>query len=142
MKKIFLLSLLALGLCTTGFAQETGPKPKKNTSQKVKGAGIIFESDIVDYGTISLNANGNREFVFTNNGTKPLIIKDAVGSCGCTVPTKPKEPIMPGKKGVIVVSYATSRPGSFSKTITVTSNAVGQETKILTVKGNVLSGQK
>jgi hypothetical protein len=141
MKKIFLFSLLALGL-SIGFAQETGPKPKKNAIQKIKGAGMVFESTTIDYGTIAHNADGNREFVFTNNGTKPLIITQALGSCGCTVPTTPKEPIMPGKKGVIGVHYATNRVGEFSKTVTVTSNALGQETKVLTIKGTVLDDKK
>jgi hypothetical protein len=141
MKKIFLFSLLVLGL-SISFAQETGPKPKKNAIQKIKGAGMVFEKETIDYGTITHNADGNREFVFTNNGTKPLIITQAMGSCGCTVPTTPKEPIMPGKKGIIGVHYATNRIGEFSKTVTVTSNALGQETKVLTIKGTVLDDQK
>jgi hypothetical protein len=76
---------------------------------------------------------------FTNNGTKPLIITNTQGSCGCTVPTSPKEPIAPGAKGIIGVKYATDRVGAFTKTVTVTSNADGQATKILTIKGVVLA---
>ena len=83
------------------------------------------------------NADGKREFVFTNNGNKPLVITNAQGSCGCTVPTTPKDPIAPGAKGVIGVKYATDRIGPFTKTVTVTSNADGQPTKVLTIKGTV-----
>ncbi|MBC7440012.1 MAG: DUF1573 domain-containing protein, partial [Flavobacterium sp.] len=48
---------------------------------------MIFEQETIDYGTIQHNADGKREFVFTNNGNKPLVIESTQGSCGCTVPT-------------------------------------------------------
>jgi len=105
---------------------------------KVEGAGMVFETETIDYGTIAHNADGNRKFEFTNNGNKPLIITNTQGSCGCTVPTTPKEPIAPGAKGVIGVKYATDRVGTFTKTVTVTSNAEGMPTKVLTIKGTVL----
>ena len=107
---------------------------------KVDGAGITFESETIDYGTIQKNADGKREFVFVNNGNKPLIITNAQGSCGCTVPTWPKEPIAPGAKGVIGVKYATDRVGAFTKTVTLTTNA-SEPTKVLTIKGNVLADE-
>ena len=66
------------------------------------------------------------------------IATNTQGSCGCTVPTTPKEPIAPGAKGIIGVKYATDRVGAFTKTVTVTSNAEGQPTKVLTIKGTVL----
>lgn len=106
---------------------------------KVEGAGIIFDNEIIDYGTIAADSDGKRKFEFTNNGNKPLIITNTQGSCGCTVPTTPKEPIAPGARGIIEVVYATDRAGQpFTKTVTVTSNAVGQESKVLTIKGTVL----
>lgn len=97
---------------------------------------ITFESDVVDYGTIEHNADGNREFKFKNTGKEPLIITNAVGSCGCTVPTWPKEPIKPGATAVLKVKYATDRVGQFEKTITVTSNAK-TASKVLKIKGVV-----
>ena len=112
--------------------------PSKSIAPKVEGAGMLFESEVIDYGTIPHNADGKREFVFTNNGNKPLIIESTQGSCGCTVPTKPEGPIAPGAKGIIGVKYATDRVGQFTKNVTVKSNATGQETKVLTIKGNVL----
>lgn len=140
MKKIFLLALVTVLGINSSNAQETAKKIKATVAKtaKVNGAGLVFASETIDYGTIAHNANGKREFVFTNNGTKPLIITNTQGSCGCTVPTSPKEPIAPGAKGVIGVQYATDRVGPFTKTVTVTSNAEGQPTKILTIKGVVL----
>ena len=133
--------LMVLGV-TTSNAQETkkakSPAEAKVATPKIDGAGMVFETETIDYGTIEHNANGDREFVFTNNGSKPLIISNTQGSCGCTVPTTPKEPIAPGAKGIIGVKYATDRVGAFTKSVTVTSNAEGQPTKVLTIKGTVL----
>ncbi len=137
MKKIFVLALLVLGTVAAN-AQETSKKGKTATA-KVTGAGMVFVTETIDYGTIAHNADGKREFVFTNNGTTPLIITNTQGSCGCTVPSSPKEPIAPGAKGIIGVKYATDRVGPFTKTVTVSSNAAGQPTKVLTIKGNVLA---
>jgi Protein of unknown function (DUF1573) len=114
---------------------------KAPATSAIEGAGMVFESETIDYGTIAHNADGTREFTFTNNGNKPLTITNTQGSCGCTVPTTPKEPIAPGAKGVIGVHYATDRVGAFTKTVTVTSNAVGAETKVLTIKGTVLGDE-
>lgn len=142
MKKILLLTLLTVFGITTSNAQETTKKIKATAAKvtkaaKVEGAGMVFENEVIDYGTIAQNAEGKRQFIFTNNGNKPLIITNAVGSCGCTVPTTPKEPIAPGQKGIIGVKYDTNRVGSFTKTVTVTSNAAGQATKTLTIKGTI-----
>ncbi|QOG02487.1 DUF1573 domain-containing protein [Flavobacterium sp. MDT1-60] len=134
MKKIILFVMVAVIGITASNAQST----KKAKVAKVEGAGMVFENETIDYGTIAHNADGNRQFVFVNNGTKPLIITNTQGSCGCTVPTTPKEPIAPGAKGIIGVKYATDRVGAFTKTVTVTSNAEGQPTKVLTIKGTVL----
>ena len=123
---------------TISNAQETSKKSKKAKTAavaalpKVDGAGMVFENETIDYGTIAHNAEPNRQFVFTNNGNKPLIITNTQGSCGCTVPTTPKEPIAPGAKGIIGVRYATDRVGPFTKTVTVTSNASGSNVTILT----------
>ncbi|HEY6142744.1 MAG TPA: DUF1573 domain-containing protein [Flavobacterium sp.] len=144
MKKIITLSIALLAF-TFSNAQETSKTTKatkktttKAATSKVEGAGMVFETETIDYGTIAHNSDGNRKFEFTNNGNKPLIITNTQGSCGCTVPTTPKEPIAPGAKGSIGVKYATDRVGPFTKTVTVTSNAEGTPTKTLTIKGTVL----
>lgn len=143
MKKIIVLAALAIFGVTTSNAQTAKKAIKKETAKietpKVDGPGMLFENETIDYGTIPANSDGKREFVFVNNGNKPLIIESTQGSCGCTVPTKPEKPIQPGEKGVIGVKYDTSRAGQpFTKTVTVKSNAVGQETKVLTIKGTIL----
>ena len=149
MKKIITLSIALLAF-TFSNAQETTKTTKKTTTKttkttkttlpKVEGAGMVFVSETIDYGTVAANSDGKREFVFTNNGNKPLIITNASGSCGCTIPSYSKEPIAPGAKGVIGVKYDTSRAGQpFTKTVTVTSNAAGSPSKVLTIKGNVLA---
>jgi hypothetical protein len=125
---------------TTKKTTKTTTKTTTPALPKVEGAGMVFVSETIDYGTIAANSDGKREFVFTNNGNKPLIITNATGSCGCTVPTYSKEPIAPGAKGVIGVKYDTSRAGQpFTKTVTITSNAAGSPSKILTIKGTVLA---
>lgn len=97
---------------------------------------ISFEKTTIDYGTIEQNADGNREFVFTNTGKEPLIITNAKGSCGCTIPTWPREPIAPGEKSAIKVHYDTKRIGPFTKTVTLSSNAKSSS-QILHIKGVV-----
>ena len=133
--------VVAFGV-TNMSAQETTKKLKqvkaKTAAAKVNGAGMVFVTETIDYGTVAYKSDGKREFVFTNNGNKPLIITNAQGSCGCTVPSFPREPIAPGAKGVIGVQYDTSRGGPFTKTITLTSNAV-VPTKTVTIKGSVLA---
>ena len=105
-------------------------------TEESSNATIDFVSKVVDYGTIEHNADGARKFVFTNNGTEPLLIKNAKGSCGCTVPTWPREAIAPGATAEIGVKYATNRVGKFTKTITLTTNA-SKKPVILTIKGEV-----
>lgn len=97
---------------------------------------IVFETVVVDYGTIEYNSNGDREFKFKNTGKEPLIITSATGSCGCTVPTPPKDPVKPGETAVIKVHYDTKRVGNFEKTITVVSNAKNTPI-VLKIKGTV-----
>ena len=138
MKKIILLAAVTLFSVATINAQTAKKAPKAPATPQVEGAGMVFENETIDYGTIQHNAEGKREFVFVNNGNKPLTIESTQGSCGCTVPSKPEGDIAPGAKGVIGVKYDTNRPGAFTKTVTVKSNATGQETKVLTIKGTVL----
>ena len=116
--------------------KESSAKKSKDEKPAVIDATIDFESKVMDYGVIEHNSDGNREFVFTNNGTEALVIKNAKGSCGCTVPTWPREPIAPGTTDKIKVKYSTNRVGKFTKTITLTTNA-SKRPVILTIKGEV-----
>jgi hypothetical protein len=101
------------------------------------GAKIEFKKDTHDYGDIKYGADGACTFEFKNTGNAPLIISNAQGSCGCTVPEWPKEPINPGQTGKITVKYDTKRPGAINKSVTITSNAGNEPTKVLRIKGNV-----
>lgn len=114
-------------------AQEKVAAPPAPTSN----AEITFDKETHDFGTVEYAGNGTYEFKFKNTGKEPLIISDAKGSCGCTVPTYPKNvPIKPGETQVIKVTYDTKRAGNFNKTVTVTSNAK-TPSKLLTIKGKV-----
>ena len=86
------------------------------------GAILKLESETVDYGTIDQGSEPLRLAKFTNAGTEPLIISGAKGSCGCTVPNWPKDPIMPGESSQIEIRYDTKRVGGINKTVTVSSN--------------------
>lgn len=129
MKRI--LGLIAmLVISTTSFAQ--------------KGAKIELNSDTVDYGTVTKdNDNGLRVFEFKNSGDAPLIIKEVKSTCGCTVPSWPKEPIAPGRSGKIEVKYNMA-PGPIRKTITIQSNAVNYPDGVvpLKLKGEVVKKEE
>ena len=141
---LFTLTLLA-SLVSFGFAQN----PIKDVPQVQEtpaavnpdGPIMSLESMVVDYGTIAQNSEPLRTVAFTNTGKEPLVISNARGSCGCTVPTWPKEPIMPGESADIEVRYATNRVGPFNKKITLTTNEGGQP-KVLKVTGTVLKEEK
>ena len=99
---------------------------------------ISFDKLVHDYGTITKDGNGECEFTFTNNGKEPLVLTNVRSSCGCTVPSWPRQPVLPGKSDKISVKYATSRVGPINKTITVESNA--KNTPItLKITGNVVA---
>lgn len=98
------------------------------------------KDNTIDYGTVSKESDsGVRTFEFTNTGDAPLTITNVQSTCGCTVPTKPTEPIMPGKTGKIDVKY-NMNPGPIRKTITVESNAANYEGGriALKIKGEVI----
>ena len=111
-----------------------------NAQEKV--AKIEFKTDVIDYGTIEKGADGVRSFEFTNTGDAPLIITKVKSSCGCTVPEKPTDPILPGKTGVIKVKYDTNRVMPIRKTITVSTNAADSPTIALKIKGLVVDSSK
>lgn len=104
MKKLMSFLVFACLFTVAMFAQ-TGPV-------------MVIEKTEVDYGTIDQGSEPVRYFKFKNTGTEPLVIKNARGSCGCTVPEWPKEPIMPGASERIKVNYDTNRVGVFTKSIT------------------------
>jgi Protein of unknown function (DUF1573). len=135
MKKLsFLVSILFLML-GTAVAQEA-------VTENQNGPEIEFSKTVHDYGEIPFNGDGNCEFLFTNTGNEPLILQKPKSSCGCTIPTWPKDPILPGESNSIKVTYRTNRAGNINKTVTVTSNAKQNGTVVLRIKGKVLEQPK
>jgi len=120
----------------TTSATDKGASSISNTAT-TSGAKIEFEKDFHDYGDVKYGADGTCTFEFKNTGNAPLIISEAHGSCGCTVPEWPKEPINPGQKAQLKVKYDTTRIGAINKTVTVTSNAVNEPSKVVSIKGTV-----
>lgn len=99
---------------------------------------VKFDKSTINFGEFEESKVQTCEFVFTNTGDKPLVIQQAFGSCGCTVATPPKDPIAPGEKGVIKVSYNGKGryEGTFSKLITVRSNASNSIVRLY-IRGNM-----
>jgi uncharacterized protein (DUF58 family) len=99
---------------------------------------IKFKTESHDFGKIEEGTIATFTFEFTNTGTAPVVISNASPSCGCTTPDWTKEPVMPGKTGKVTASFSSAgRPGGFSKTVTVVSNAETPQI-ILSFKGEVL----
>ncbi|MBI2279940.1 MAG: DUF1573 domain-containing protein [Bacteroidetes bacterium] len=97
-----------------------------------------FVEEVVDFGTITQGEVVSTNFKFKNVGKSDLIISSAQGSCGCTVPEWPKEPIKPGEEGKIAVTFNSSgKQGKQNKTITIVANT-NPNTKVIALKGDVL----
>lgn len=129
MKKLLLLAAF-VGFSSVSFAQA-----------KIE---FMAKDNTIDYGTVTKDSDsGMRTFEFKNTGNQPLIITNVQSTCGCTVPSKPTEPIMPGKTGKIDVKYNMA-PGPIRKTITVESNATNYEggRVPLKIKGEVIVKQE
>ena len=99
---------------------------------------ITFVKTVHDYGTIIKGGDGSCVFEFTNTGKEPLILSRPRSSCGCTVPTWPQYPILPGKTDKIKITYDTKRLGTIHKQVTIISNAKNP-TVVLTIKGKVVN---
>jgi Protein of unknown function (DUF1573) len=126
----FLLFFGLIAMALTGFAQAPSATPK---------AVITFEKSTHDFGDITQGDVVSHTFKFKNTGNAPLIISDVQVTCGCTVPTKPKEPIMPGKSSEIGITFNSGgKIGKNNKTITVISNASNTEERISIVT-NILA---
>ena len=136
MKKLMMLTIcLILSGAVATYAQETKTEMPANSD-----AGVMAFNELVhDYGEVPEGPMAEYDFVFKNKGKKPIIINKAVGSCGCTVAAWDHEPVLPGKKGKIHVTYNTlQRPGPISKQVTVMSDA-SEPVIVLQIKGNVKS---
>ncbi len=137
-RSITLLMAIFFGACFSLSAQQNLQSAGQQTQVDNPNAPeISFEKTVHDYGTLFVGGDGNCEFEFTNTGKEPLILSSVRSSCGCTVPSWPREPILPGKKEVIKVKYDTNRMGPINKTITVMANAKNSPV-VLRIAGNIV----
>lgn len=131
-----------IALKSTNNAASTNPvniQPSKSTPQSNTQAtagpstSVRFDREIHDFGNVDVNTDNPYSFVFTNTGKEPLLITNAKGSCGCTVPSWPKDPIMPGATGKIDVVYRPNKGQAGKpqeKTVTVTANTEPKNTVV------------
>ena len=106
----------------------------KNNNQPI----VQFVKEEHNFGDIIQGEVVSHNFVIKNSGKSDLIISSAKGSCGCTVPVWPKDPIKPGAEAEIKVTFnSKGRSGSQTKKVTVLTNAI-PNTKVLTIRGNVI----
>jgi hypothetical protein len=110
---------------------------KTEEQAKESGQEIYFSQSTYDYGEISEGSDGLYTIEFKNIGNAPIIVNRVRSSCGCTVPSWPKEPVEPGTNGEILVKYNTELTGSFMKSVYVYSSAENSPVK-LTIRGKVL----
>ena len=135
MKKIILLSMMLVCCLAVAVAQQAGGK---------KQARIKFDKTTHNFGKFSESSpKVSCEFTYTNVGEAPLIINQAVASCGCTVPEYTKTPVQPGQKGKIKVTYngAGRFPGHFKKSITIRTNGAVEMTRLY-IEGDMEEAKK
>jgi Protein of unknown function (DUF1573) len=110
------------------------------TTVEKDGPVITFEKKAHDFGDIAQGEKVEYVFTFTNSGTQPLIITNVEVTCGCTTPKGwPRDPIQPGEKGELTVSFSTAgKIGRQNKPIIVISNAVNPEGNRLSFSANIL----
>ena len=141
MKKSILLSAIAISIASLSFSQDAKVVPAATTitpsADNKNAPDMKFDALEFNYGTIKQGDKVEHSFTFTNNGKEPIIITNAQGSCGCTVPEYPKEPIRKGEKGTIHVTFnSAGKMGMQDKTVTITSNAKNSPV-VLHIKGNI-----
>nr|WP_314753993.1 DUF1573 domain-containing protein [uncultured Prevotella sp.] len=119
MKKVIIFITIWIVSISMAFAQQQ--------------ADIKFDKLVHNFGTFSeSNSVQKCTFVFTNTGNAPLVINQAIASCGCTIPSYTKAPIKPGEKGKIEITYNGKGkfPGHFKKSITIRTNGATEMTRI------------
>jgi hypothetical protein len=126
--RFFAGALLAVSLTATHTVQAQGT--------------LKFTDESHDFQNVGEGTLATHEFKFTNTGNQPIVIANVQASCGCTTPDWTKTPVLPGKSGIVKAVYnSTGRPGQFTKTVTVTSNATNASVA-LAIKGTVLSREQ
>lgn len=137
MKRIF-FAVTALAVC--GILSIALPAIAAKTNPLTfitSGDPLQFKTNVIELGNVKQGKPVTVEFSYTNESAQPVIIANVQTSCGCTIASYEKEPIMPGKSGKISATYNAAATGVFTKSITVTFD--GQQQKVLTMKGTVVS---
>jgi hypothetical protein len=123
MKKFLFVAIIAAGFGISA-AHAQAPATPPATPKDPNAPVMTFETDTMNFGTVTQGTIVERDYKFTNTGKQPLIISGATGSCHCTVPSYPTEPIAPGKTGTIHVRFDSNGKMNYQdKTATITSNA-------------------
>ncbi len=143
MKRVFLSSVVAVSMMLTacgGGEQSTDQSQQEITTENVESTSTIaYAEEVFDFGTITEGEKVTHVFSFTNTGDADLVIVSAKGSCGCTVPEWPKEPIAPGEEGKIsVVFNSEGKKGMQNKRVSIVANTEPSTTAV-TLKGEVIS---
>lgn len=145
MKKplLSLIVLLTMGTSVV-FAQENRKSLKKKEKTEAVTAAVAdpadvmkFKSEVHDFGNVKEGDKAEYEFTFVNKSKKPITIQNVTSTCGCTSPHWSKEPVAPGKKGSVTVSYSTpGRVGPINRQVTVMTDAGN---KVLKISGTVIA---
>lgn len=131
MKRIVLLAVFAVAFVAVANAQDAAGAEKN-------GPVITFEEETFNFGDITQGDQVEHVFAFSNTGTEPLVLSRVLTTCGCTAPSWPREPIAPGEKGEVKVSFnSAGKMGMQNKVITVISNATNSNARI-SITTNVL----
>jgi hypothetical protein len=118
------------------------PETASNEVNKENLPKMEFEQEVYDFGEITQGEKVSYSYKFKNTGNSDLIITSAEGSCGCTVPEWPKEPIAPGKEGTIdVVFNSQGKKNAQHKKVTILANT-HPSTNVIALKGNVIAPEK
>ncbi len=139
MKNVFFTFCFILACALTLSAQSDKAAPSFKMLDKAEntdGPVLHFETNTVDFGEIVQESDPLRKIVFSNSGNAPLVIKNAKGSCGCTVPIWSKEPIMPGQTDTLTIRYDTKRIGQIRKSVSLYTNQ-SDDPYVLQVVGKV-----
>jgi hypothetical protein len=122
----------------SGLVNNTATAGNKNKGELPE---LDFQKTEHDFGKITQGERVRTEFKFKNTGKTNLIISDAQGSCGCTVPDWPKEPIRPGAEGVIKVEFnSEGKAGLMEKTVTIVTNCE-PATRVIRIKAEIIVPQ-
>ena len=132
--------VLLIGLFSSAAFAQIAPKPTNATPSVPTGptTTVKFEHTVYDFGTIRQGEKVQHSYTFTNTGNEPLILSNAKGSCGCTVPSWPKEPVMPGETASITVEFnSQNKKGPRNQKVTITANTRPVAYTFLYLKGEV-----